>query len=232
MAKNNFISLSPSKLNVFQKCPRCFWLAQNAKVNTPRGIFPTLPNGVDRAMKAHHDQYRGSLPPYLKGHLPGVLHPDQAWIDKLRQWQTGLKPKCEYRGQVVGLIMALDDLLLLDEAGPVVAPLDNKSKGDQPETSGAEYYQLQLEIYALALEEVGLVAHTEGYLNYVWPSIQDGLDWTFGCTVYAVEVSIAHAQEVIFQAVDCLLGPCPEAMPNCEYCGYVAALKQVEAVAV
>ena len=67
------ISLSPSKLGVLRDCAKCFYDANMMSCPQPRGIFPSLPGGVDRVMKMYLDQYRGGLPPSLKGQIPGVL---------------------------------------------------------------------------------------------------------------------------------------------------------------
>jgi hypothetical protein len=84
-------SLSASKLNLMKECKRCFFDANILKVERPRGIFPSLPGGVDRVMKDYLDQYRETLPPSLKGRIPGVLWGDIAQITKLRNWRSGLK---------------------------------------------------------------------------------------------------------------------------------------------
>ena len=46
------VYLSPSALNVFNDCPRCFWLDKNKRMKQPRGIFPSLPSGMDKVLKA------------------------------------------------------------------------------------------------------------------------------------------------------------------------------------
>lgn len=48
---------SPSKLNLVKDCPRCFWLEYNKKFRRPRGIFPSLPSGMDQILKHHFDEY-------------------------------------------------------------------------------------------------------------------------------------------------------------------------------
>ncbi|GAI53572.1 unnamed protein product, partial [marine sediment metagenome] len=45
--EKNKIRLSPSALNLFLQCPRCFWLEKNKGIKRPRGIFPSLPSGMD-----------------------------------------------------------------------------------------------------------------------------------------------------------------------------------------
>ena len=60
--------LSPSSLNLFLDCPRCFWLQIVKKVRRPSGVFPSLPSGMDKILKAHFDNFmaKGKLPPELK----------------------------------------------------------------------------------------------------------------------------------------------------------------------
>ena len=65
-------SLSPSKLNLLNAngCERCFYLHNKLKLERPRGIFPSLPNGIDRVLKEYVDRYRQGLPPCLEDKLP------------------------------------------------------------------------------------------------------------------------------------------------------------------
>ena len=62
------LKLSPSSLNLFLECPRCFWLYKVKGVGRPDGIFPSLPNGMDKILKEHFDRFmeKGELPPELK----------------------------------------------------------------------------------------------------------------------------------------------------------------------
>src|SRR3989344_8415650 len=59
--------LSPSSLNLFIDCPRCFWLQVVKKVKRPDGAFPSLPSGMDKVLKEHFDRFmeQGTLPPEL-----------------------------------------------------------------------------------------------------------------------------------------------------------------------
>jgi len=53
MPENSKIRLSPSSLNLFLECPRCFWLDKNKGIKRPRGIFPSLPSGMDSVIKKY-----------------------------------------------------------------------------------------------------------------------------------------------------------------------------------
>ncbi|MCX6774543.1 MAG: hypothetical protein NTY99_00435 [DPANN group archaeon] len=51
------IKLSPSSLNLFKDCPRCFWLDKIKGISRPEGIFPSLPSGIDKVLKEHFDKH-------------------------------------------------------------------------------------------------------------------------------------------------------------------------------
>ena len=61
-------TLSPSTLNLFKECPRCFWLQFNNSIKQPETIFPSLPSGMDKALKEHFDSFmkRSLLLPALQ----------------------------------------------------------------------------------------------------------------------------------------------------------------------
>jgi len=71
------LRLSPSTLNLFIDCPRCFWLHINKRIHRPRGIFPSLPSGMDNVIKTYFDKYRkkGELPPELQNQVKEKLFP-------------------------------------------------------------------------------------------------------------------------------------------------------------
>ena len=79
------IGLSPSALNLFLECPRCFWLDRNKRISRPRGIFPSLPGGMDTVIKSYFDTYRlkNELPPEIKDRVKGKLVSD---IGRLNKW--------------------------------------------------------------------------------------------------------------------------------------------------
>ncbi|ODS30309.1 MAG: hypothetical protein SCARUB_04585 [Candidatus Scalindua rubra] len=86
------IRLSPTTgLNLFRNCPRCFWLHYNKQVRRPRGIFPSLPGGMDLVIKKYFDRYRGKLPPEIEGKVEGCLMPGVELMNKWRNWRTGLE---------------------------------------------------------------------------------------------------------------------------------------------
>jgi len=161
------IRLSPSSLNLFLECPRCFWLQINDRIHRPRGIFPSLPSGMDNVIKTYFDGYRAKkeLPPEIKKEVQGKLMSDLNLLNQWRNWRTGLEYSDEALG--VSLFGALDDCL---QDGKEYIVLDYKTRGFPPKEGDSEkYYGNQLDCYSLLLEENGFPTKGIGYLGYYYP---------------------------------------------------------------
>lgn len=217
------MQLSPSKLNVLNDCPRCFWI-EGTLAKRPRGIFPSLPGGMDRVFKVYFDQFRGSLPGILKEQLPmHALYDNQANLKRWRFWKSGLTATVQTRHGQVTLIGALDDLLINTETGQH-EPLDYKTKGSEPKDDGRQYYQTQLDCYTLMLESNRLKVSGKAHLIYFWPdeiAEADGTVVSFKHALYTLDASPTRAKELIHKAAEILamLTP-PEQSATCEYCTF------------
>lgn len=231
------LSLSASKLNLFRECSRCAYDAYVLKIPRPDSIVASITGGIDRTVKGYFDQWRGGVPPMLQGQIPGFLYPDLEKMKKMRHWKSGLKAEVEVHGIRVGIIGALDDLLM---NCPGYAPLDAKSKGNEPKDDGSKYYATQSHIYGLLLDRNGMPPSGLSYFAYCWPISLDHVDgqngpvWDAGCKIYALECSPDKAVETIGQAVMILKGGQPEPNPACTYCTFArvrveASMKEVAA---
>lgn len=218
-------SLSPSKLGLLRDCARCFYDANVLKIERPRGIFPSLPGGVDRVMKDVMDAVRPSLPAHLQrfpqlkdAHFWGSVEQ----INKLRHWKSGLKAEVKVGATVVSLIGALDDLLVHD--GGTYSPFDTKTKGDVPKDDGSQYYGAQMDIYALFLRENGMPPSGRAYLNYWYPvsmaeTAGEAL-MAWDNVLYELTADPERAIGLVAKAVKVLEGEQPEAYPGCEFCRF------------
>ncbi len=221
--------LSPSKLSVIDACPRCFWDSYKddggkEKVPRPRGIFPSLPGGIDLRLKEYFDHYRGSMPPELIGALPGRLFSDIESLAKWRHWRTGLTVVDSRKD--FKLIGAIDDCL---EDGALLTVLDYKTKGSEPKTDGSEYYQTQLDCYDLMLQRNGHHTSGEAVLLYVWPTeVQNCTLFEFDFKVCKIPTSAKRAEEIIDKAIATLVGKRPPPSPTCEYCNYAIGWNRLE----
>lgn len=211
--------LSPtSGLNLYQNCPRCFWLAYNKKIKRPDGIFPSLPGGIDRVLKKYFDKYRGELPPEIKGKVDGQLMPDLELMNKWRNWRTGL----EYhdKAQDAVLFGALDDCLI---DGDYYIPLDYKTRGSAPKEGASEkYYQTQLDTYNLMLNANGYKTKDYAYLLYYFPEkVETDKLIKFDIELVKIETDLRRIKKLFSDAVAVLKGPVPETSKECEYCKWL-----------
>jgi hypothetical protein len=215
-------SLSPSKIGVLKDCVRCFYDAEVLKIARPRGIFPSLPGGVDLVMKNCFDANRSAWLACLQTEMQGkTLWGTVDQINKLRNWRSGLKCTITVKGKVVSLIGALDDLVI--EPDQSFSPFDTKTKGKEPSSDGSEYYQSQLDLYALMLRENGMKPSGVGYLNYWFPVQFEGGTMQWSNKLYTLNVSSESGALWLAKAVDVLTGSRPAETPGCEYCKFVSA---------
>jgi len=227
MPEAKLIKLSPSALSLFRDCPRCFWLDKMKNVKRPRGIFPSLPSGMDRVIKVYFDGFRAkeALPPELKRpEFDGaLLFPDQVRLERWRNWRTGLVYQDELSsGALSG---AFDDLLVKD--GNYI-PFDYKTKGSvTSEEDAIKYYQMQLDMYALLLEENKFKTAGHGFLIYYSPKAVNGNGVVqFELQPIRIAIDIERARQVFRNAVTLLKGPLPVAGgKTCEYCAWLGKFR-------
>ncbi len=214
-SRNKFV-LSPSSLNIFRDCPRCFWLQMNYDIRRPRGAFPSIASGLDRVIKEYFDTYReqGTLPPLLKGKIEGKLIP-----------QLPKKLYFNDTSKNASLMGMLDECLIMQ--GNMYVPLDYKTRGSLP-SNVHPAYQLQMDMYTLLLEKNNYKTNSLAYLMYFVPGfgkLHEGIP--FNIKMMEVKTSIERALEIFHEALDLLKQQTPPGpSDNCEYCNWVKQLKE------
>ncbi|MFB6143917.1 MAG: PD-(D/E)XK nuclease family protein [Candidatus Nanohaloarchaea archaeon] len=211
--------LSPSRMNLFFECKRCFHLRVNKKIKRPSGPFPSLPGGVDDAVKQHFDSFRekGDVPPEIEESDRNLtLFEDQDFLENARSWRT--EPK--WRDPETGALLrgGVDDLLR-NEDGEIVV-LDYKTRGYPPkEENGApDYYARQVNLYNLILRENGYRTADYGLILYFYPDgFKQSGEFVFETEVRKVDVDIAEAKQMVRDAVEALEDGIPEHDDDCDY---------------
>ena len=217
--------LSPSTLNLFLDCPRCFWLEKVKRIKRPRGIFPSLPGGMDLVIKKYFDKYRlnNELPPEVQGKVAGKLFTNLATLEKWRNWRNS-DLRYEDKSSNATLIGALDDCLV--ENGCYI-PLDYKTRGSALKDDPRKYYQNQLDCYCLMLESCGFKTKGLAYLLYYWPEeVRQDSVVKFHVEPIKIETNIESAKRIVKDAAALLASPIPKSSANCEYCNLVAKRRE------
>lgn len=222
------MQLSNSSLSVFCDCPRCFFLDKKLGIPRPRGIFSSLPGGIDKILKEQMDANRGKLPEMLR--VPEtagyVLFDDPALMKKYRHWKSSPLKYTDAAGNV--LVGALDDLLHSPTAG-LFAAHDWKTKGSEPNQAYCEqYYQRQIDIYTLLGQAGGLKMADFGTLGYFWPiGTLSGI--RFLTKTFVLKANPEAAKKSFNDAIACLNSYLtPPAKFGCEYCSYTVARHSIE----
>lgn len=224
------MNLSSSALSIYKNCPRCFYFDRNHKLTRPRGIVASLPNGMDKKIKAYFDSWRlkNVKPPELMDpRLSNFnLLPDLERLKAWRQWnaKAALKvvmPKWTLVGGFDDVLYCLDD--------ETYAPLDYKttSTAERGQEEAEKFYQSQMDIYSLLLEHNGYKPAGFGVLLSYSPveHLNDDMGGLFRFNVQTiiVETQAIRARKLCDDAAACLESEVtPPSGPECEYCSFLA----------
>lgn len=214
------IRMSASQLGLFKDCPRCFWYDRSKKIARPRGIFPSLPGGMDLMLKTRYDAHRnaGKTPPEIGGL---GLYRDQERLEKMRNWRTGLTAQV---GEVE-VFGAFDDIGI--EPDSLHSPLDYKTRGSAPKEGTSEgYYGHQMDLYALLMDANMMPTSGKAHLVYYWPgvSVDGGTEFPFQSKVVTLATSIDRIKEMVEAAFKVMAAKTmPDSSTSCEYCSFARA---------
>ncbi|MEM1535619.1 MAG: PD-(D/E)XK nuclease family protein [Candidatus Pacearchaeota archaeon] len=225
--KKEEISLSPSKLVLFKECPRCFFFEMKNKIRRPRGIFSSLPSGIDSTIKKYFDKNRDNgLPLEVAQYIEGTLV-DQKTIDKMRSPARFFFTK-KIKGKSINFSGAIDDCVVYEKNNKkIYCPIDFKTRGFPTKEETSQLYQLQLDCYALLLKEQKYEPGEFAYLIYFFPEKFEKFNLIkFAVQVEKVEISHEKASKTLEEAVSLLLqSEIPEPGEKCDFCRYRELLK-------
>lgn len=211
--------LSPSSINLFLECPRCFWLQLVKGIKRPEGIFPSLPSGMDKILKEHFDAYmqKGILPPEIQAH--GLKNGYQLFSDKktLDIWRSNFKG-IQYTDKTSGVLLrgAVDNILT---NGKKLIVLDYKTRGFPLKEDTHTHYQTQMDIYNFLLRKNGYETENYAYLLFYHPEkVNEKGDVIFHTDLIRMETDTKHGEKVFLDAVKCLENEEPKPGKECEWC--------------
>lgn len=208
--------LSPSSLNLFKECPRCFWLDKHGVWKRPAGIFPSLPSGMDAILKTHFDKFRdqGKLPPELRNtecKNRCKLFGDQ---ELLKIWRSNLKGIRweDKKGNI--LFGAVDNILV---KGKKLIVLDYKTRGFALKGDTAEHYQNQLDIYHFLLKKNNYKTEDHAFLLFYIPKeVLEKGEVLFDTKLVKMKINMKNAEKIFKKALKLLNQDCPKKI--CKWC--------------
>lgn len=212
--------LSPSAVNLFLECPRCFWLNKHKVWKRPTGIFPSLPSGMDKILKEHFDRFRdnGELPPEIceNGHCNGtkLFGENEKEKELLKEWQSNFKG-IKYEDEKGNLWHgAVDNLLKKDDK---IIVLDYKTRGFPLKEDTHTHYQFQMDTYNFLLRKNGYKTEDYTFLLFYMPStVTKTGEIIFDTVLKKIKTNPDNAENIFLNAIKSLNDECPK--EKCQWC--------------
>ena len=223
--------VSRTKLQDFQKCPRCFYLDRRLGVSKPSMPAFSLNVAVDALLKKEFDTYRKKKKPHPIMIQYG-LHAIPFQHHELDLWRNNFKGiRHLHKWSNLFLYGAVDDLWIFTDGS--IAVVDYKATSTRQEiTLSSPYregYKKQLEIYQWLFAQEGFDVSPRSFILYVnGKSDRDAFNnrLEFDAQIIEHVGDCGWVDGAMVGAKDCLMGELPEPREYCEWCHYGASLRQ------
>jgi RecB family exonuclease len=226
--------LSRTKLESFLNCPRCFYLDRRLGIGQPSGPPFNLNSAGDHLLKKEFDRYRAQSKPHplMQEHgIDAVPYADE----RLSEWRENFKGVTHHHVATNLVISGAVDDLWINPQGEV-SVVDYKATSKDSEVNiDAEWqisYKHQMEFYQWLLRRNGLTVSDTGY--FVYCNGRRDRETFDGKLEFAVKIipyvgDDSWVEPCILDAHRCLKSEdIPPHNPNCEFCNYLAAAREIE----
>ncbi len=225
LSKDPF-KLSRSKIDLFSKYPRCFYLDRRLGVSQPSMPGFSLNSAVDHLLKKEFDIHRAkeTSHPLMSCYGLNLVPFNDERIDDWRNNKRGI----QYLHEPTNFLVfgAIDDVWI-DENRKIYI-VDYKSTSTQEEiTLDGEYkesYKRQMEVYQWLFRKNGFDVSNTGYFVYCnGKKDREAFDGKleFGVEIIPYEADDSWVEPMIIKIKEVLNSEeIPEQNPACEYCNY------------
>jgi hypothetical protein len=226
--------LSRSKIDLFNECPRCFYLDNKLGVRRPSIPSFNLNNAVDALLKKEFDIYRTNKKPHplmekYKIDAVPFQHKD---LDKWRENFVGM----QYFHEPTGLVIsgAIDDIWINSRGELYIVDYKSTSKDEEVtlDDKWKEGYKRQMEVYQWLFRQSGFDVSDKGFFVYAnglkdKESFENKLE--FETIVLEYIGNTEWVEPMIFKMKEILdKDEIPEPGENCEHCACHYMRKTVE----
>lgn len=231
--KNNW-KLSRSKIELFSKCPRCFYLDNRLGVKQPPGFPFSLNSAVDALLKKEFDVHRAKNQqhPLQKKYGIDAVPVNHEQLNEWRENFVGIQ--YEHPGTGMTVIGAIDDLWINSAGEYLVVDYKSTSKQEKIESLDHEWqnsYKRQMEIYQWLLRQKGFKVSNTGYFVYCnGDTDKEAFDGKleFDITLIVHEGDDSWVESTIVAAHECLTSDkLPNPGKDCDFCAYRKAAMDV-----
>ncbi len=232
-ASKNPFRLSRSKIELYTKCPRCFYLDRRMGVSQPPGFPFNLNSAVDHLLKKEFDIHRAKNKAHPLMEAYGLDAIPFAH-EKLDEWRDPFRG-ITYQHAPSGFIVTggVDDIWVSSSGELLIVDYKATSK-DSEITLDAEWqdsYKRQMEIYQWLFRKNGFTVSDTGYFVYCNGKRDRGAfdaKLEFDVILIPYTGSSAWIDPALHEIKKCLMREAPpESSFRCEYCAYVAQVRKV-----
>lgn len=222
--------ISRSKIELFMRCPRCFWLDARLKIKQPAGPPFNINKAIDELLKKEFDSYRHKNEPH-----PLMIEHEISAVpfahDKLDEWrETFVGVQFMHEPTNLQVYGAIDDVWVNDAGELMVVDYKATAK-DRPISIDAPWqigYKRQLEVYQWLLRQNGFRVNNTGYFVYCNGRIDlDGFNnrVEFTSKILPYTGSDVWVEPTLAKIKQCLEGDMPPVGESvmggaCEFCAY------------
>ncbi len=227
--------ISRSKIDLFLKCPRCFFLDRVLGIAQPPGFPFSLNSAVDKLLKKEFDIHRAkhTAHPLMKAYgldaVPFEHEKMDEWRDSLRRGITFI-----HESTNLHITGGVDDVWVNPQGELII--VDYKSTSKESEVNlDAEWqdgYKRQMEVYQWLFRKNGFKVSDTGYFVYCngktdGEAFDGKLEFDIKLIPYTGNTD--WIEPTIMKIHECLNGSeIPKANADCDYCNYRQATHQYD----
>lgn len=227
--------LSRSKIDLFEQCPRCFYIDNRLGTARPPGFPFNLNSAVDHLLKKEFDIHRADK----------TMHPimEKYGIDavpfiheKMDEWRENFKG-IDYKHEATGMTIsgAVDDVWMNTKGELIIVDYKSTSKDEEITTLDEDWhdgYKRQMEVYQWLFRKNGFNVSDTGYFVYANASKDkksfDG-KLEFDLTLIPYTGNTEWVEKTILNIKKCLdTDTIPPVGEHCDYCTYRKAARDVQ----
>ncbi|MEI7463139.1 MAG: PD-(D/E)XK nuclease family protein [Candidatus Taylorbacteria bacterium] len=227
--------LSRSKIDLFMKCPRCFYIDNKLGVKQVPPYPFSLNSAVDHLLKQEFDVHRakGEQHPLQKEYGIDAMPAKHAEIDEWRRNFGGVRYLHESTGMLV--TGAIDDLWIDSKGDYIVVDYKATAKDEAVKELNQAWqdgYKRQMEVYQWLLRRNGLTVSDTGYFVYCtgktdMAAFDKKIDFDINLIPYNGDDS--WVEGTLSKIKECLEAKTiPESKEDCDFCAYWNARRKFE----
>lgn len=217
--------LSRSKIDLFTKCARCFYLDYKLGIRRPDMPAFTLNSAVDHLLKKEFDIHRAknNAHPLMKKYGVAAVPFKHKDLEKWRHNFTGI----QYLHEPTGFLVtgAIDDVWQNARGELHIVDYKATAKDRDPDLEGEwqQAYKRQMEVYQWLFLQSGFSVSDTGYFVYVnGKRDREAFDGKLEFDIHLISYkgNTDWIEPTLFDIKKTLEGKLPQPAAMCDYCAY------------